>query len=116
MTETNIKYALVAYNGSKVEDAYVFKTYADADAYIIKNHNNFLSWVTEYMDDDVTHDANDYDKVIAKAKMESADGNGFETFCEWYNVTECEDGPRIVECDDYFWASVADGEYVLQLP
>ena len=116
MTETNIKYALVAYNGSKVEDAYVFKTYADADAYIIKNHNDFLSWVTEYMDSDDSHDANDYDKVISKAMLESADGNGFETFCEWYNVTECEDGPRIVECDDYFWASVAEGEYTLQLP
>lgn len=116
MTETNIKYALVAYNGSKQDDAYVFKTYADADAYIIKNHNDFLSWVTEYMDDDMTHDANDYDKVIAKAKMESADGNGFETFCEWYDVTECEDGPRIVECDDDFWDNVNNGSYVLQLP
>ena len=115
--DTNIGCAILLYVGDWKYNAYVFTDYEKADMYIIEHHEDFLSYVKDYMDDLTLQHPQDYERKIEQAKENIAnDRLGFPLFCEWYNVEEEEDGTRIVDCDEDFWENVADGKYILQLP
>mgnify|MGYP006886849496 CR=1 FL=1 len=116
--DTNIACAILFYKGDYDKyDAYVFTNYSGADAYIIKHHEYFLSYVKDWMDDETFWKRDDYDRTIEYAKQNIAnDRLGFTRFCEWYDVENEEDGTRIVDCDERFWENVAVGTYTLQLP
>ena len=115
--DTNIGCAILLYKCDWKYNAYVFTDYEKADMYVIEHHEDFLSYVTDYMDDLTLQNPQDYERTIEQAKENIAnDRLGFPLFCKWYNVEEEEDGTRIVDCDDDFWENVADGTYILQLP